>query len=184
MSQFEYVSVAVALVFTLVVGRGLAGVNQTVASERRYLVHAGWLAHILLACVAQWWALWRANTVEWTAFRFLWVLGMPSIQYLRAAVLLGDAGSVSSYRDHFYRVRRPFFALGFAVAIHAALTPWVLGLVPWLVPAPIHTAASVIAVIAVVGFVSSNERVHAIILWIAIGLVVASFALPPVPAAV
>ena len=184
MSQFEYVSVAIALVFTLAVGRVLAGVNGALASERRYLVHAGWLAHILLACVAQWWVLWSVSTVEWTAFRFLWVLAMPSLQYLRAEVLLGDAGSVASYRDHFYRVRRPYFALAAAVSVHAGLTPWVLGIVPWLTPAPIHLGASLVAAIALVGFVSRSERVHAILIWLGLGLVAASFALMPVPAAV
>lgn len=179
MSQFEYVSVAVALVFTLAVGRVLAGLNDAVSSERRYFVHAGWVVHILLACVALWWAIWRNINVEWTAFRFLWVLAVPALQYLRAAVLLGDAGSVASYRDHFYRVRRPYFALVGVVAIHGGLSPWVLGRVPWLTPSPNHLGASLVAAIALVGFSSSSERLHSILVWLGLGLVVASFALLP-----
>ena len=183
MSQFEYVAVAIALVFTLAVGRVLAGATHATAGTRRYLIHSGWLVHILLACVAQWWILWRASSVEWTAFRFLWILALPTLQFFRAAILLGDAESVTSYRDHFYRVRRPYFAVVAAVAVHSALTPWILGMVPWFVAAPVHPPTAVIAAIAIIGFSSSNERVHALLLCAALGVVIVGFILPPLPTA-
>ena len=179
MTQFEYVSVAVALVFTLAVGRVLAGVNHAVARERRYLVHAGWVVHVPIVCVAQWWILWETNSVEWTAVRFLWVLVAPTLQYLRATVLLGDAGSVISYREHFYRVRRPYFALLAAIAVHAGLGPWVLGMAPWFTLAPVHATALAIGAIALVGLASHSERVHGVLVCVALALAFATFAVAP-----
>ena len=138
MSQFEYISVAVALVFALVVGRILEGLTSTLSHQRRYPVHSVWVAQILLVCVGQWWILWRTASVDWTAFRFLWVLATPAIQYARVAVLLGEPHSVRSYREHFYSVRRVFFGIGVASGVYTVLSPWVLGAVPWLTGAPIH----------------------------------------------
>ena len=175
MSQFEYVSVAIALVFTLAVGRVLAGIQEAFASERRYLVHTGWVVHVLLTCVGEWWLLWRTSAVDWTAFRFLWVLALPTLQYLRAAVLLGDGESVASYHDHFYRVRRPYFALAAIISLHLAFTPWVLGVLPWLTPGAVHIGASVVGAVALVGLVSRSERVHGALVCVALGMISASF---------
>ena len=100
MSQFEYVSVAIALIYALAVGRVLAGLTPALAPTRRYPVHAAWLIQTLLVCVTQWWGLWRTSEVEWTAFKFLWILGMPSLAYVRAAILLGTPESVPSYREN------------------------------------------------------------------------------------
>jgi hypothetical protein len=178
-SQFEYVSVAVALVYALVVGRVLAGITPALARDRRYLVHAGWLVQILLVCVLQWWTLWRTSDVEWTAIRFLWILSIPSLQYIRAAILLGASESIDSYRDHFYAVRRMYFSVGLLNAAQGILGSWVLGAVPWLTLAPGHAGMPVLAAISLVGLISSNEVVHKVLVGVSLLLAAALFALPP-----
>jgi hypothetical protein len=169
--------VAFALVYALAVGRVLAGIMPALAADRRYFVHAGWLVQILLVCVLQWWTLWRTIDVEWTAFRFLWILSVPSLQYVRVAILLGTPESIDSYREHFYAVRRTYFSVGVLISVHAALGPWVTGMVPWFTPAPIHLGTSVLATIMVVGLASSNEVVHKILLGVALLLAAGLFAL-------
>jgi hypothetical protein len=169
LSQFEYVSVAVALIYALAVGRVLAGITPALAPTRRYSVHAAWLIQILLVCVAQWWGLWRTSTVEWTAFKFLWILAMPSLAYVRAAILLGTPESVPSFREHFFRVRHMYFAIGLATPVHSGLTPWVLGQVPWLTFLPgFHLGMLAIAGYCVVGLSSKSETVHRAVAGIAL----------------
>lgn len=169
MSQFEYVSVAIALIYALAVGRVLAGLAPALAPTRRYSVHAAWLVLTLLACVVQWWGLWRTNTVEWTGFRFLWILAMPSLQYIRAAILLGTPESVPSYREHFFEVRRAYFAIGLAVPAHSSVTPWVLGQVPWLTFMPgFHLGMLGIAGYSIVGLSTTNETTHRVVVGIAL----------------
>lgn len=161
MSQFEYISVAIALIFALVVGRVLAGITPALAPTRRYSVHAAWLAQILLSCVAQWWNLWRTFDVDWTAFRFLWILAMPSLQYVRTAVLVGTPESVVSYQEHFFAVRRTYFAIGLAIPIHSSLSPWVLGNAPWFTFVPgFHPGMLALGIGCLVGLSSSNETLH------------------------
>ena len=169
MSQFEYVSVAIALIYALAIGRVLAGITQALAPTRRYSLHAAWLIQILLTCAVQWWGLWRTSTVEWTAFKFLWILATPSLVYVRAAILLGTPESVPSYRDHFFQVRRTYFAIGLATPVHSSLTPWVLGQVPWLTFLPgFHLAMLAIAGYCVVGLSSKSETVHRVVAGIAL----------------
>jgi hypothetical protein len=161
--------VAIALIYALAVGRVLAGITPALAPTRRYSVHAAWLILIMLACVVQWWGLWRTSAVEWTAFRFLWILAMPSLQYVRAAVLLGTPESVPSYREHFFGVRRTYFAVGLAIPLHSSATPWVLGQAPWLTFIPgFHLGMLAIAGYCVVGLSTTNETVHRAVAGIAL----------------
>ena len=169
MSQFEYVSVAIALIYALAVGRVLAGITPALAPTRRYSVHAAWLFLTLLSCVVQWWGLWRTSTVEWTSFKFLWILAMPSLAYVRAAILLGTPESVPSYREHFFEVRRTYFAIGLTTPVHSSLTPWVLEQAPWLTFIPgFHLGMLAIAAYTVVGLSTTNETVHRAVVGIAL----------------
>ena len=167
-SQFEYVSVAIALIYALAVGRVLAGITPALAPTRRYSVHAAWLVHILLVCATQWWLLWRTSTVEWTALKFVWILALPSLQYVRAAILLGTPESVPSYREHFFGVRRTYFAVSLAVPVHSSLTLWVLGQAPWFTFTGFHLTMLPIAGFCVVGLASSRETVHRAVVGLAL----------------
>jgi hypothetical protein len=149
----------------------LAGITPALAPTRRYPLHAGWLVQILLACVAQWWNLWRTSTVEWTALLFLWVLAMPSLQYVRAAILLGTPESATSYREHFFAVRHTYFAIGLATAVHSGLSPWVFGQVPWFTLVPgFHAGMLALAGYSVVGLSSANETLHRVLVRFALVL--------------
>jgi dolichyl-phosphate-mannose--protein O-mannosyl transferase len=117
MSHFEYVSVAIALIFALAVGRLLGGLSLSLTESRRYWVHTTWIVVLLLVSVMSWWFMWRGNEVTWTPIRFLWALSIPALLYVRAAVLLGRPGEEpGSFYDHFYKIRPLFFSLGLVVA--------------------------------------------------------------------
>jgi hypothetical protein len=185
LSQFEYVSVAVALIYALVVGRLLTGLAVGLEDGRRYPIHAAWVAALLLICVAQWWTIWRTRDVEWSALRFLWILIPPSLMYVRAIVLVGlEPLRIESYRDRFFERRVAFFSLFFCDVMVVALGPWIMGIVPWLSAAPMHPGAGALAVLAVAGLVFTSPAAHAGIVGVIFVLGVWNLILlPPIPPA-
>jgi hypothetical protein len=141
-SHFEYVSVAIALIYALAVGRLLSGLSLSITESRRYWVHTTWIVVLLLVSVMSWWFMWRGNEVTWTPIRFLWALSMPALIYVRAAVLLGNpADAPASFYDHFYEKRPLFFTLALVSAGFLAVVPWIFGIVPWFTLAPAHATA-------------------------------------------
>jgi hypothetical protein len=160
-TQFEYISVAIALVYSLVVTRLIGGFVYSGSPERGSLITALWTLTLLVGVVSAWWIFWRFRGIDWTAFRFLWVLGSPGLLYLRAAVLLTDSPShVSSWDSHFFTIRRRFFAIGIVQAAHTALAPWVYGLIPWLSPAPAHFWAVSLAGVSLLGLLVASRPVQ------------------------
>lgn len=164
MSHFEYVSVAVALIYALAVGRLLSGLSFSLTAKRQYWVHTVWVFTLLLISVISWWAIWGLNGVTWTPGRFLWILCIPSLIYLRANILLGRPGDEpDSYYEYFYAQRRLFFSVGIVVAVWIALTPWVQGLSPWFELERIHFQAVMLASVSLLGLWLRHPTVHAVL---------------------
>ena len=91
----------------------------------------------------------------------MWVVAVPGLTYLQAAVLLSDNPSqVSSWESHYLEVRTRFFGVAMARALHSALLPWVAGAYAWLTPAPVHIGAVANLFVAVVGLSTASLRVH------------------------
>ena len=176
MSHFEYVSVAIALLSALVAGRLLSGFSAALDQRRMYWVHVGWIVVLLLVCVAQWWAFWRMRDVSWTPIRFLYVLSIPGLLFVQAAVLVGeDPGRVNSFREHFFKSRIRFFSVALVTAVNTAFVPWVFGLVPWLDLAPAHWAAASLAALSVAGLRFRGHTAHAILVVFGFILAASSF---------
>ena len=176
MSHFEYVSVAVALIYALTVGRLLTVVSSAFDRRSRYWVHSGWVVTLLLVCVLQWWMLWNASQVAWTPVRFLYVLALPALLFVRAGALVGESSDGPiSFHERFYEMRIRFFSLGVVTAGMGFFSPWMLGIVPWFAPTPIHTTALVLMALSVVGVVSKNATVHAVLVVVAFVLASSSF---------
>ena len=137
MSQFEYVSIATALVYSFAVARLLAGLPHTSAKSSGVWVALLWNVSMTLGALMAWWIFWRFNDVAWTPLRFVWIVSAPGFVYLRAATLLTDNPSqISDWDQHFMTVRRRFFGIGIPQAFHTGLTPWVLGSFAWFAPRP------------------------------------------------
>lgn len=164
MSQFEFVSVALALVYSFAAARLLAALPWVLHAERRYWVHTTWFAVVMLALVVTWWGVWSLREVAWNSVRFIWALSIPAMIYLRAGVLVSqDPESETSWRDYYYRTRVPFFGIGVAIAVNAGLVPWVMGVVAWLEPAPAHTASAALLVLYSIALVTKRPAVHAML---------------------
>ncbi len=185
MSHFEYVSVAVALIYALVAGRLLNGLAPCLETGKRFSIQVAWIFNLLLVCVLNWWIFWSTKDVDWTSFRFLWALALPAVLLIGAGRLLGnDPSAVRSYRDHFFEHRISLFSLGVASAVLAVLSPWIFGLVPWLTRAPVHGSGAALATLSFAGLMFKSASVHAVIVILALLLAVFAFLfVTPLPAA-
>lgn len=160
MTHFEYVSVAMALLLSFVVGRLLTGVAPAIRPERAYWVHLCWLAQSFLAVLSIWWGFWGARGTEWTSIRFVWVLLLPSLMFVRASILVGgDPAAVESFRDHFYENRVRFFTCSILTSVCSLLAPWVNGS-EWAVVVSLARFGSVTLTLNIVGVLFARPRIQ------------------------
>ena len=163
-SQFEYVSVALALLYSFAVARLLTALPSVAATGHRYWIHTAWVTVVLLATVTTWWTVWSLRGVDWTAWRFIWVLSVPALIHLRAGILVSDVPvGVESWKDHYYEKRTAFFAVGVVQGLNTVLIPWVMGVVPWFSRAPAHMAGAPLLLISLVGLSTRHPGVHGVL---------------------
>ncbi len=161
MSQFEFVSVGLALVYSFATARLLAAVPWVFRSERRYWVHMVWFGVVMLALVATWWQVWSFRDVEWNGIRFLWALSIPSLIYLRAGALISQQPEAqTSWREYYFAARGPFFGVGIAILVNSGLMPWVMGVVPWFERAPVHGGMAVLLGFYTIALMSTRPALH------------------------
>jgi len=181
LTHFEYISVAVALISALSVGRLLGALPSALDQGRRYWVHVAWILALLLVVVLQWWLFWNAKETAWTPIRFLWVLSFPGVHFLQAVILVGDTpSSVTSYRDHFFHQRVRFFSLSLAAGALTAVNHWVAGVEPLFTFVPNHRIAAVLTALSIAALCSKSAIAHAVLVCLFLLLAVSSFFLVPV----
>lgn len=161
MTEFEYISVALALIYALVVGRLVAALPDALEPAKRYWPHVAWIVALLLACAVAWWSMWALRDVVWTAPRFLFVLSFPAIMYLRAAYLTGDRNdTVVSYEAHFYAVRVRFFTIGVLIGLEGFLISWVVGIAEPGTFRQGQIPGLVLIIVNLLGATITNHRFH------------------------
>ncbi len=161
MTQFEYVAVAIALLYSLAMARLVSGLPHTTLRLTGDRIVLAWTLALILQVLLQWWIFWRFREVTWTPLRFAWILGSPAILYMQSSLLLTESPrEVPSWEAHFEAVRRRVFALALVVALHTALMPWILGSYPWFTFAPAHAFALITACGASAALASASQRLH------------------------
>lgn len=174
MTQFEYVSVGIALVYSFAVARIVSALPAILAPRRRYWVHSLWAFILLLAAVFTWWSIWTVREVHWTPLRFTWVLTVPALIHARAGVLVSEhPGSVESWRTHYFENRVPFFVIGVLVALNGAAFPWIVGAEPWRAPSWIA-----LLIISSAGLLSEKPPIHAVVVTANLVLIILSIMVP------
>ena len=177
MSQFEFVSVAVALIYAVAVGRLLSDLPTVFEPRLRYWVHAGWVVYLLFYSAVSWWNFYvAAQDLEFNPATFLFALSIPSLVVVRANLLLGPpAGRPDSYRRHFYEKRRPFFAVGLLSMGMLLVVPWVIGALGPEQTGQTSLRTLPFLLIWLTGLLSDRPRVHAILISIMLPLLVFAF---------
>ncbi|MDH3212948.1 MAG: hypothetical protein OEM05_10730 [Myxococcales bacterium] len=164
MSLFEYISVMVSVVLALGIAQILTGIGAFLSARdrhRAYWLHSVWLTFLALLHVYMWWYFWdlRSNPPD-TSPAFIFTLLGPALIYLPTYVLL-EGRFPSNAKEHFDRVRRPFFALIIAGTtyqiLNQLLNPWVLG---YSVPVVFKVGTVLQVGAATAGFFTSDRRVH------------------------
>ena len=164
MSHFEFVSIALALIFSFAAARILGALPVVLSQGSRYWITTGWIFVLLSSLVVSWWFVWAWRDVVWTPLRFIWALSIPSLMHLRIGVLVSRAPeTVRSWREQFYASRVPFFSLGIVNAACGGLSPWAMGSAEVLEFSSVHGVAALAVAIQLIGLISASPSVHAMI---------------------
>ena len=162
MTLFEYLAIAFSLVFSFSAVRLVSGLPYALEGGRRYFVHSLHIANLLFATAAVFWAFWSFREVDWNYIRFLFALASPALLYFLACTLIPEAAStVSSWRDHFFRVRQRYFlglaAWALVIAFNSTFTRGM----------PLDHPARILQVdvigVSILGAASSRPSLHAVI---------------------
>jgi len=170
MTLFEFLSVAISIVLALSAGQLLTNFREVFDPSRRSWVHASWVVHLLLLHIFVWWSMWAFRDVHWNLATFAVVLLPPGVLFVCSSTLVPTyAPSVTSWDEHFFQVRRWFFALRSLFVLAAGFRTWLLLDKPVL-QSP--TAVSVpILLLCVAGFIISERRFHGVLAVVLLGLI-------------
>ena len=169
MSEFEYFFTGISIVLALAVARLLEGLRDTFEPARRFWIHSLWVVDRMLVLLAVFWSLFdnRAQT-NLTFAMFLGLASSPAILFLQAnALVTSRPDAVASWRDHFFGVRRWFFASNMLLAVTAHLV-W-LSIEPdeaLQAPSLVYSLAGLL--LSTVGYTNANERVHGILVVVSV----------------
>ncbi len=135
MSAFDYLSVLISIILGLGITQVLSGFGRLLNVRSRvrwYGPAVAWGILLLLIHVQTWWAMFRLRTLtieSWTLPTFLFVLLLPILLYLMAALALPDAGGTEpiDMKASYYAHAGWFFGLSMALIASSMLRPIVLG---------------------------------------------------------
>jgi hypothetical protein len=165
MTLFEYLAVSFSIVLSFALVRILSGISDVFRRSRVYWIHATWVTHKLLFLAYIWWIFWNYREVSWNFLSFLALLTSPSLLYYQASTLIpAQPGSVASWREHFYAVRKQFFGAEIAASLLAVMnTSFVLGL-PVVHPA--RATQAIAFTIAIVAISTNRHAVHGVLVFL------------------
>jgi hypothetical protein len=176
-SLFEFLSVGIAIVVSFGVVRLLDGAHYAARAERLYWPHLVWVTLKLIQHFNIWWSLWARHEASWNYAAFLVQLLPPLILYLQATTLVTPSPqSIGNWREHFYSNHRRFFGLNLAFGLSNELASLAAGNEVVLI------APLVIAMLSMVGLLSTSHRVHSALALVALlgnVLLIITFSLNP-----
>ncbi len=166
MSDFEYLSVLIAIIVGIGIAHLIMSVGRILGQTKRLnigVVHLIWTANILTILVVFWW--WGINLrglQEWLFLHFWFLLFDTSLWCLLAAILYPvSIPQEFDLKVYFAEKRKPFFTILVMTAFADPLTSMVLGTehlmdLGW--PYLHINLASLVGGIAAIRF--DNERFH------------------------
>ena len=160
MSIFEFLSVSVAILLALALGKLVAATPNVFAKGRRDVLHAGVWVFMLLSIFVIWWNQWAlAEKQSWHFSDFLILMGTPVFSYLAAHVLVSDSPSeISDWRKHFASIHHWYFAAVLGTAIFAFLREIII--IQRDFPVFYYVGIPVACTVLTIGIVSKNRKVH------------------------
>ena len=137
MTLFEYLSVATSIVLSLSAAQLLSKLRSVLDSGRRYWVHALWTFVLLILHLNIWWEFWGyREVVDWNFAKFTLMLLNPGILFVCSNILVVlESDPNKAWEDHFFDVRRLFFAALLMLPIVSVVRRLVLADIAILNPA-------------------------------------------------
>jgi hypothetical protein len=174
MGSFDYLSVLISIVLGLGLTNLLAGLAALVRQRGRLIGYwplPTWMVTVFLIHVQTWWALFGLRDMQrWSFAAFLVVLLQPVALFVMTALIAPDLSSTGKVdlRAGYFRETRWFFgALIFALLASLGKNLILTGAMPEGRNLGAHI---LFIVIALVGGISRNGRVHSILAPLGLGL--------------
>ncbi len=163
MTFFEYITVAISIVLALAIARTIDGLRSSLATDRRYWVHAAWVAVKLTNPITFWWGIWGYRDVAtWNIVSFTLAVAWPVVLYLQVTGLVTRQPElITDWRAHFYSQRRWFFGANICLNLLPFGVRLLLELDPLAGPSGI--ARIVVLTFSIVGIATDNAKAHGII---------------------
>ncbi len=166
MDAFSYLSVLLSIIIGLAITQVLQGYRGLLLARARVRLYAPtliWSALLLVIATQSWWASFGlAGHTEWTFAGFTLLLLQTVLLYMMSALVLPDipVDSAIDLRAHYYRERRPFYALLVAMLATSVAKDWTIdGHLPDAENLAFHV---VFAVFGLLGILVANRRYHEI----------------------
>jgi hypothetical protein len=134
MTHFEYLSVAVSIVLSISVAQLVVRLRDVLARDRRYWVHALWVAETLWLHVGVWWGYWQFHALEtWNLGVFaLVILGPALILFASSTLVTASEDLGPTWEDRFLQIRRWFFAARAGMVLQINVLLWLVSEFPVL----------------------------------------------------
>ena len=172
--MFDYFGILVSIILGLALTHLLRGIAKQILlrhTVRVYWVHLLWTGNVIVAVLALWWGMyWWKGLQDWPAAWFFFLSLYSIVIFLWAFMLYPqEFDERTNFVEHFYAHRKWFF--GMLIAAMVLDIPETLGKQWWhlrAVPAQYPYVISSLLGIGVIGFVSANRKVHAVlsVIWL------------------
>jgi len=175
MDLFEYILIMTSVIFAMAVGQlllGLARWAQSSARVRIYPPHSVWALTLFIMIFANWWANWEFRAIAWTLPLYAYMLLAPTLFFLACTLLTPQSFDYDEVdlEEHFFRVRRPFFAAVFVAALAILIDGALVGTEALWHPGRVGHAAILLGTLWGLG--TDDRRSHQLVAWIVLsGLV-------------
>ncbi len=117
MSHFEYLTVAIGIIFSLSLSRLVIAIPSVLNPNKWGLLHLGHFACLLLVQLQFWWRMWTFQAIEsWDFLGFSFLVTVVLLYYLAAHILVpSNHDEVKSWSAHFLENNAWFYgAIGLA----------------------------------------------------------------------
>lgn len=161
MTYFEYVSIAISLIFAFAITDVLRALIPALSGDRSYYPHYIWLLSTFALIFYVWTYLWGVQSIEWSGPILFYAFINPAITTLMSRLLTTPAPeTIPSFSAHFHSIRATFFLLLLAFAANGFVFDWIIGQTPWGVFGDAQFGSLLGIVIAILGLVTKKDGVH------------------------
>jgi len=165
MSEFEFLFTGVSIVIALAVARLLEGLRDSFDPTRRFWIHYLWVITRLMAALNVFWSAFDdLGRTDNDFVLFASLITPPAVLFLQAnALLTAHPGTVRDWASHFWSVRRWFFGSNVILVLASSFTYTYSGASGFP-----YAMMGIGLALSVAGYVSSNMRVHGVLVVMAL----------------